>query len=62
MKLKNQQIFKVAQLKVQLKSKCENEAKKQVAVCDTTHKILNYIVREKYVQKDLENEKYRLRK
>ncbi len=41
---------------VQLKSKCENEAKKQAAVRDMTHEMtLNYILRKKYVQKDFEN-------
>ena len=35
-----------------MKSKCENEAKKQDAVRDMTHEILIYF-KENYVQKDL---------
>ncbi len=35
-----------------MKSKCENEAKKQDAVCDMTHEIQHwFILEENYVQK-----------
>jgi hypothetical protein len=48
---------------VQLKSKCENEAKKQAAVRDMTHEMtLNYILRKKYVQKDFENWEIQVKK
>jgi len=46
-----------------LKSKCENEAKKQDAVRDMTHEILLIYFKENYVQKGFRrNEKNRLRK
>jgi len=45
-----------------LKSKCENEAKKQDAVRDMTHDIQLIYFKENYVQKDLEKREKQVKK
>ncbi len=45
-----------------MKSKCENEAKKQDAVRDMTHEILLIYFKENYVQKDLEKREKQVKK